>query len=291
MTSRAYPRLGIVEFGRNLLSTLDLDPAYVAFTAPGVLPGPEAQARWLLSYWCYYDVGLACWMSELEARRFWELMIIAARNEGAPPVGGRWPRGRERRHFRGQAAITAAFELYTVCNAGGEPLGLVERIYEAAPKASQPASSVMARAQELPMFGPWIAFKVADMLETCLGWPVDFTNAEVFMFDTPREAALMVWRERFKLPAGSRPKVLSIVLEGVVQWLLGELGGKMAPPRFKRPLGLQEAETILCKWKSHMGGHYPLGHDTTEFRAGLGPWARVCPTAARFLEALPKGGS
>jgi len=138
------------------------------------------------------------------------------------------------------------------------------------------------------MFGPWIAFKVADMLEACLGWPVDFAGSEVFMFDTPREAALMVWRDRFKLPARARPRVLSVVLEGVVAWLLDEFKGAKAPPSFRRGLGLQEVETILCKWKSHVGGHYPLGNDTNEFRHGLEPWAKVCETAARFRAALPK---
>lgn len=278
MTS--YETLGVVEFGRHLVGSLDLDPAYVAFCAKDVLPGPEAQARWLLSYWCLYDVGTACYMSGLSCRDFWECLYEAARNEGLSPLGGRWPRGRERRHWRGEKCRVAAQGLYELAG-GAEPLRLVEELR--APTAAE----VMKKAQAWPMFGPWIAFKVADMLETCLGWDVDFTDAEVFMFDAPRDAALMVWREQLRLVKMARPRDEAQVLKGVVSWLRKEFTGVYAPPRFKRVVGLQEVETILCKWKSHVNGHYPLGHDTDEFRAALEPWAAVCPTAARFRAALP----
>lgn len=283
---RDYPKLGIVDFGRVLLGSRDLDPAYVAFAAPGVIaPAPgcldpfPAQARWLLSYWCFYDVGLACHMSELEGTaEFWGTMTAAARNETPCPTGGRWPRGRERRHFRGAKCLDAVGRLEV---ASERPHRLVDRL------RADRAADVMKVAQELPMFGPWIAFKVADMLEACLGWPIDFSAAEVFMFDTPREAALLVWRDRMRMAPFAKPLDEAMVLREVVKWLLDQFPGELAPPRFDRPLGLQEAETILCKWKSHLGGHYPLNHDTDEFRRGLEPWAKVCATAARFRAALP----
>lgn len=62
-----------------------------------------------------------------------------------------------------------------------------------------------------------------------------------------------------------------------------------APPRYERPVNAQEAETILCKWKSHMGGHYRLGEDVVACRQGL-LWAAKCPLAQRLLAAGKRGG-
>ena len=53
-------------------------------------------------------------------------------------------------------------------------------------------------------------------------------------------------------------------------------------------MNVQEVETILCKWKSHMGGHYPLGNDLHEIREGMTPWTENCFTAWTFLHFFPK---
>jgi len=42
-----------------------------------------------------------------------------------------------------------------------------------------------------------------------------------------------------------------------------------APPWFDRPLNIQEAETILCKYKSHTHGHYPVGKDVAAVKKAL----------------------
>jgi hypothetical protein len=48
-----------------------------------------------------------------------------------------------------------------------------------------------------------------------------------------------------------------------------KLGTLKAPPRFERRINIQEIETILCKWKSHINGHYFVGKDIQEIRHGL----------------------
>lgn len=53
-------------------------------------------------------------------------------------------------------------------------------------------------------------------------------------------------------------------------------------------MNIQEVETVLCKWKSHMNGHYPLWNDIREINGGLEPWAGRCSAARAFLNHMPK---
>jgi hypothetical protein len=72
-------------------------------------------------------------------------------------------------------------------------------------------------------------------------------------------------------------------------WAVGRLRKKLghipAPPRYERGLDVQEYETILCKWSSHMKGHYPLGNDIHEIKKGL---LRFCK--CRVSQGLYVGG-
>jgi hypothetical protein len=66
------------------------------------------------------------------------------------------------------------------------------------------------------------------------------------------------------------------------------LGKYKAPPRFERAINIQEIETILCKWKSHMNGHYKVGKDTHEIHEALKETSGT--TAQTLLKAGSKGG-
>lgn len=297
--SRAYPRLSIETFGAHLLDSGDLDPVYIALHKMEL---PEAQLRrWLVAYWCLYHVGAACYISEQEGRDFWMALRAAAVNDvdaGPSPVeGGRWPRGSERRHWRGEQAKKAVGQL-----AGrylNEPERLVADIatwdltapeqarWQVGANDALPFAVVAARAQALPSFGPWISFKVADMLDRLDIAAVSFDNAAVFMFDDPRKAALMQFRMRVGAPADARVKDEEAAIDRVVAHLVDHFKDRTAPPLHDRPVGLQEVETILCKWKSHMNGHYPLNNDLHEIADGLREWARFSPTGLLFQSCLP----
>lgn len=297
--SRSYPRLGIAEFGAHLLSTGDLDPVYIALHKME-LPEPQLH-RWLVAYWCLYHCGAASYLSELEGTAFWHGLRDAARNDQPAPTGGRWPRGHERRHFRGEAASKA------VRTMAGKYLSDPERIVEEItqlPKSQDevflrgvgvprplPFELVSNRAQELPLFGPWIGFKVADMVDRVLGIPVDFSEAAIFMFKDPVEAALMLWRMNAGLSPETRPKspaVQAQIISAVVEHLRGVFSNVLAPPLYDRPVGLQEIETILCKNKSHVRGHYPLFNDIDEITQGLSEWVECNSTARLMLGCMPR---
>lgn len=303
-----YPLLSIEDFGAALHAERDLDPVYDALVALDL--EPAQRDRFLLAYWVFYHVGVASYLADAPTvPAFWSRFQVAARNapEDAAPVGdGRWPRGRERRHMRGANAMKCFTALWGRFK--NDPSGFIASAIEKDFDGPWPCRLIVERVRDHVGFGPWIAFKVADMLERVVGLNVSFEHAEVFVFDQPKEAALLLWKERYfaanptiakaeplSAPIGEgeirvRPKDEAKALRDVVDYLkeaFAKLGN--APPtgaQRTRPYGLQEIETVLCKWKSHLNGHYPVGLDRREIHEAAIQWAGVSPTALRIAEAL-----
>lgn len=279
-----YQKLEVEAFGRALIETGDLDPVYIALN--GCEWSEEHRQRWLMAYWLFYHPGAASYMADASTEElFWNRVGNAARNETPSPLDDRWPRASERRHFRGQKAIDAVAELRR------SPLADRFALLEAA----APSYPAVAKAVgSLPQFGPWMAFKVADMLERCCEVPVDFDLGSVTMFDDPKKAAIMVWKVKAGFDPYSdaiKPKDPARAIREVCEYLIDQYKDLSAPPSHDRAIGYQEVETVLCKWKSHMNGHYPVGKDTREIAEGLRVWAEVSDSAREFLHHMPAEGS
>jgi hypothetical protein len=244
-----------VAFGEALIRTRDLDPVYCAVVDSG-LKRAHAE-RLLFSYWCYYSLGASAWLSDHEGASYWAQSRVAAENVQPSPLGGRWPRGAERRHFRGQKCVDAVNWFAD----RGDPEEHVGGLL-----FNTNAEATMDAVKSWPMFGDWIAFKVVDMCERCLGETWLQVPASVpLLYETPRKA-------------------LDLLPEGSYSRLLGHFATRRAPPAEDRWAGPAEVETILCKWKSSLGGHYHVGKDIHEVRQGLVGWG---PTANRLLAAMP----
>lgn len=286
MGRRDYERLEIEPFGRHLITTGDLDPVYIALTS---LPdwSTGQLRRWLVAYWCLYHCGAACYASQHKGNDFWQVLWKAAINneENPPPTGERWPRGHERRHFRGTAAVKAVTQLRKRYD--GSPENMVSAIIGGTrPTKHIPFRDIAERTKDHPLFGPWIAFKVGDMIDRVLAVPVDFDQAHIFMFNDPAKAALMLWRQKMGLAENAMPKDKDHVIGEIVKHLEQAFSDLKAPPLGDRAIGLQEVETVLCKWKSHMNGHYPLFNDIDEIREGLEGWGQA---ALEFEAVMPEG--
>lgn len=286
---RSYPRLSIEDFGRHLLSTGDLDPVYIGVTRTS-WDDAAHRDRWLVAYWCLYHCGAASAISEHSGAEFWQMLGHAAENVlspssllGLPSELQRWPRGHERRHWRGRQALASLQDLRG--RYGDRPEGMVEAIAEAANKDSR-FKNVSDFVQIHKGFGPWMSFKIGDMLDRLEIQRVDFTNADVFMFTDPVKAAELLYREREQLLPSVTVRTEAII-PGVVAYLVGEFKDFLAPPSMDRPVGLQEVETVLCKWKSHKNGHYPLFNDIDEIQSGLAAWSGI-ETARALAHAMPR---
>jgi hypothetical protein len=271
-----YERLSVVEFGNKLFETGDLDPIYVMLND---IPVPwETTARFSLAYWCFYHAGFAAFAAD--ADDFWDVMNTASNNVEACPVteDKRWPRGTERRHFRG---VISAKAINHLRKHYPDPIAAIRYLkgFDTPPLSFE---TVATRVKNWPGFGPWIAFKIADMLDAVLAIPVDFEGTEEHFFDDPKLGALWVAGD-YNMPLANLTQIE--ITQNVVAVLRDIFVNKRVghPPR---PPGTQEIETVLCKWKSHLNGKYPVGKDTKEIIHGLEAWAPHSNTARLCMLAL-----
>lgn len=261
-----------VEFGRDLIATQDLDPVYTAIH--GAELGSKPRAGLFVAYTCLYHLGAAATLALCSD--LWQGLHEAALNEGLY-----WPRGSERRHWRGANALKTVEYLQAW---GASPEQVVQYWGTCKPAFNE----VAQRVREIPAYGPWIAFKVADMLERVMGYEVDFSNCTLGIYDEPRRSAALI------LTGDSEAKISDEELTTVVKELLKGLGKVKAPPSFNRIINVAEAETVLCKYKSHVNGHYPLGKDTREVLHGLADkkWSnKITTKMIKVVEALPYASS
>jgi Alpha-glutamyl/putrescinyl thymine pyrophosphorylase clade 2 len=260
-----------VQFGRKLIQTQDLDPTYTAIHG-ATLAAPE-RARLLLAYACLYHLGAASRLATRRGAAFWEGLLAAAVN-----VDRDWPRGTERRHWRGKAA----------CSSVGWLHGNFKRPEDVvASWCCASFAEVAAQVQRTPVFGPWIAFKIADLLERVHEVEVSFDNCALGVYKDPRMGAAL-------LLTGDQKQVITDEELGLVITKLHQaLGPLKAPPSYNRLINVQEVETVLCKFKSHINGHYPPGKDTKEVYHALTeqPWGRVANKLATALEPLYRAWS
>jgi len=265
--------LTIEEFGAGLLETGDLDPVYSLLHGSALTPSQKE--AWCFAYWCFYHVGTASWILDGGGpAAYWERFMQAAINTGLA-----YPRGAERRHFRGDKCVLAAADYRRKwAENPAQPAREAEGNLLTVPTHAD----IMARVQNWPQFGPWIAFKVADMLERCLDCPVDFSGFDLHMYSTPVKGAVLLSEMKLWKTDAKDPKLAVVA---AVDFLLDHFKGRTAPPDFRRPLGVQEAETILCKWKSHMGGHYHVGKDIAELRHALTKFDSPTTLALREVHA------
>jgi hypothetical protein len=273
--------MGVIEFGEALLRAGDLDPIYTMLHE-SQFPARQKE-RFCVAYWLFYHAGVAASASEKAHGDFWRFL-----EDGLE----QFPRGTERRHFRGAKAKTALERLYTRYPlpewfprfirtgilAGSGTLGLIGRGNPGPKSLPDPPISftmVSVRTQTHAQFGPWIAFKVADMMERVLGVPIDFADCALLdLYEEPRKGATLAG---VHLGAVTPNEALEKLLEHFNRWT--------APPNSSRMINVQEVETILCKWKAHRNGFYPLGKDTREVIHALHGWGDSAEQLRKIMQA------
>lgn len=260
-----YEQVSYLDFGRHLLDTYDLDPLYYMLAAAD-MPEPVLQ-RWLLAYWCYYSAGVASYVAEKPSAQFyptmWDLLPDC-------------PRGHERRHFRGKAAEKALKYMRNQ----GQPEWIVPYM-----SYHEDLNKINTRVQEFVLFGPWISWKVADMAERVVGIDVDFTGANLFIYRDPVQGAALLKYGDWRHPIDQSG------LDEMVDKILVDFTGYKAPPFEDRPINVQEAETILCKYKAHTKGHYPLWNDCRDIYHGLDGWGDLASELKTHLQQLMDRGN
>lgn len=249
-------------FGQVLIGSGDLDPIYIMLHEANL--DSNTLKRWLLAYWCYYSAGVASRIAE--SSDFWGDMWQAHNL--------RWPRGAERRHFRGDVSRKA---LVCLQSTGTTPERIVDHM-----TGGSDLSGIINRVQQYSGFGPWISWKIADMAERVLHLNVDFTHANLGMYRDPVKGAALV------LTGDEDYPISPDELQSVVDNMTVAFRDYSAPPYYDRPINVQEVETVLCKYKSYCHGHYPPGKDTREVYHGLHGWGKLASQLRPYLPKRPR---
>lgn len=230
------------QFGKTMILSGDLDPVYVMLVdaiEEERITEVELK-RWCLAYWYFYDVGVASYIASTNTQQgFWR------RFEKCIPG----KRGTERRHFRGKAATGTLDTLR-----GVRPEDYVDDFFA----HGLDFQSIRNTVEQYPLCGPWIAFKIADMGEQVLGYPVDFSTCNLNIYTDPKKGAALL------MHGDKNAKVTQDELDTVLRVLQDKFAPYVTMGRVSRGIGLPEVETVLCKFKSHYNGHYPEGKDTIE---------------------------
>ena len=258
-----------IEFGKALLDTLDLDPVYVMLVRANL--SEKQLKKWLLAYWCFYKAGVASCFSELDDSEYYKYMMEAAVNKDK-----NWPRGMERRHFRGQAAIDGVAGLMKF----GEPEKVVDFMTGHYLQVDViDFDEIFHNVQDFPMFGPWIAWKISDMTERVLKYPVDFSHCDLGIYRDPVKGAAFI-KYGDKEHDITRDEVMEVAYQ-----LCEDFKDYKAPPSLDRPFNVQEAETVLCKYKAayghkHNKSFYHVGKDTYDVYESLQGWGDLAQELA-----------
>lgn len=246
-------------FGRELIVSQDLDPIYVMLAESGI--DDNLLKRWLLAYWCYYHAGVASKIAE--SKDFYKSM-----RQG---IEDGWPRGMERRYFYGRQARDTVQGLVNF----GTPEQVVDTM-----TIHSTFAGVSQAVQEFTGFGPWLAWKCADMSSCVLHYPVDFSNSTLGIYKDPVQGAAFVMFGDWKHP------ITDEELQQVVDMEIAEFSDLLAPPYYDRPIDIREVETCLCKAKSSNHGHYPMGNDTVHVRKALVDWGDLAQELLRWCPVV-----
>lgn len=250
--------LNPIAFGKALMDIDDLDPIYGMLAKANL--DEDTLCRWLLAYSCFYNAGVASFCAE-NPKRFWQRLKKGHDDK--------WPRGSERRHFRGGTSEYVTNWLPTEYATATDAV-----MYLAGPDKGRTFKRVSGKVQTWKYFGPWIAFKWADLIERVMQKPTDFSDCSLDLYESPQKGSAMI-AAYYGKPDLSIAEVASKLEKAFSSY--------KAAPWYDRPINIQEAETVMCKWKSHCSGHYPVGNDIVEIRHALENWGDLAETLQKLL--------
>lgn len=268
MKRNRYERLGWREFGRRLLLSQDLDSIYVMLARSDL--DDETIARWILGFVVYDHAGAAARIAQ--ADDFW---FALARNRD------RLPRGSVRYHNRG-VAFDRQIEWFRSLDM--TPLEVVRDM-----TAGDSLGDVIRATKRHRGMGDYFAMKMADFKERVFGEPMTVAVDDVLLLGKPDAAIRLV----------ADSEAIEPTKTSVFERIVAEFAEYAAPPYVDpaprsrrpvppvRPFGPMEAETVLCKWKSHMNGRYPVCCECLEYVEDLRIGGRLGAYLAGFLP-VPK---
>ena len=229
------------EFAKCDVYTGDIDPTYWAMNRATREYGMCWTTRFCVGMLAFYHMGTAADAAEYEDELFWQHL------KRMYPTA---PRASERRHFRGAAGLEA---LNLMEKMSPDP----DNFFQQFPQTYRGVVSVCSN--RLAQFGPYFQLKICDYMDRCLNIPIrDMYGLERNLPSFPAKAVGFLHPE-LSIPLGFQKAVERVQALGL-----------MAPPKFDRPIGPAEVETILCDWKRAKTGSSWLGADVLDKYEAMG---------------------
>lgn len=247
------------KFANQMFKLEDADPGYMLLRRADL---PLAQKlRYVLAWCTFYNPGLAARASDFQGAKFYEFLRY---------VYPHAKRASERRHFRGQSGLKALAQWQSLYP---KPEAMIEACFASSYLQVRKNMSHMAQ------MGDYFYWKLADIQDTVMGKPVDFTGCEKYMPKVPKQGADMI---------GDMENLFTLeVIMGVVTAHVSKLA---YPVKEGRKLALQEAETVCCVFKQHVVGDYKFGFRSAKAYNRLKGMVAETPTAQKLLDGLYAGG-
>ncbi|AKA60317.1 hypothetical protein P26218_14 [Rhodoferax phage P26218] len=247
------------KFANQMFKLEDADPGYMLLRRADL---PLAQKlRYVLAWCTFYNPGLAARASDFQGAKFYEFLRY---------VYPHAKRASERRHFRGQSGLKALAQWQSLYP---KPEAMIEACFASSYLQVRKNMSHMAQ------MGDYFYWKLADIQDTVMGKPVDFTGCEKYMPKVPKQGADMI---------GDMENLFTLeIIMGVVTAHVSKLA---YPVKEGRKLALQEAETVCCVFKQHVVGDYKFGFRSAKAYSRLKGMVAETPTAQKLLDGLYAGG-
>lgn len=226
-------------FADTMFALEDADPGYMLLRRAEL---PRAQKlRYVLAWCTFYNPGIAALASTKQGAHFYDYLLKWY------PVA---KRASERRHFRGQAGLKAIHQWMALYP---KPEGMIESCY------APTYMGVRQNMRHMAQMGDYFFWKLADVWDTVFGQDVDFTTCERYMPKVPQQGAELIasmeWTDQNWTMSDWVPgEDLRTIMGVITQYIR-----KRMHPFNKRPLELQEAETVCCVFKQHVHGDYRFG--------------------------------
>ena len=271
------------EFAKVTIEINDLDTTYVMLYNARKVLGDDYVKRFCIAMLMFYHVGEAAHFARLKDNEFWDAVLkdyVTIR------------RGRERRHFRGMQGIRSIASLIGQARDASEASDVLQAIPLARASLARHSDSprrpedlfdrmvapsypllVQLFAKNWKGFGAYFVWKVLDYQERIFDHQIDVSQCYNYVPDLPRQCAEKLWP--------GRP------LKDVLDEMEDYLKQFPAPPKYDRPCGVQEAETILCMWKTaYFSGFHQVG-DEIEDRYNELKQVETCSEVAALISCLP----
>ena len=247
------------KFATLMFKLEDADPGYMLLRRADL--SYAQKLRYVLAWCTFYNPGLAARASDFQGEKFYAFL------RKVYPTA---KRASERRHFRGQAGLKALAQWQDLYP---KPEAMVEACF------GSTYLGVRKNMQHMAQMGDYFYWKLADIQDTVMGKPVDFTGCEKYMPKVPKQGAEMI---------GDLENLFTLeVIMGQVTHHVGKLD---YPVKEGRKLALQEAETVCCVFKQHVVGDYKFGFRSAKAWKRLDAMRSETKTADKLLDGLYAGG-